>query len=48
MPFSHILAQAVDVAHSPEENDSRAQERLNMDVDISSSTTSSAHSSIVL
>jgi hypothetical protein len=41
MPSSHILAPGGDVAHSPGENDSQAQERLDMDVDISSSTTSS-------
>ena len=43
MPSSHILERAVDVVHSQEENDSPAQERLNMDVDISSSTTSLAN-----
>lgn len=43
MPFSHIPVQAVGAAHSPEENGSRAQEQLNTDVDISSSTTSLAN-----
>jgi len=42
MPSSHTLAPGADVVHSPKENDSRAQERLGMDVDISSSTTSLA------
>jgi hypothetical protein len=46
MPSSHTLAPGGDVAHSPGENDSQAQERLDMDVDISSSTTSSVNSSI--
>jgi len=41
MPFSHTLGPGGDVVHSLEENDSPAQEQLNMDVDISSSTTSS-------
>jgi hypothetical protein len=45
MPSSHTLAPGDDVAHSPGENGSRAQERLSMDVDIFSSTTVSAHSS---
>jgi hypothetical protein len=45
MPSSHTLAPAGGFAHSPGENDSQAQERLDMDVDISSSTTSSIISS---
>jgi hypothetical protein len=46
MPSSHTLAPRVCAAHSPGESDSQAQERLDMDVDISFSTTLSAHSSI--